>query len=204
MENQNLATIIVAVVTSVFGLAGTIATTLANRKAKSAEQEVERLKVHGLATVDMTRIIVDVQRAVQDNFQAQFNAFQVQQASLEKNLDLANQDIARVKKESDQKLRMANVALQRAENTAQLLIRQINQLQAVFDTIRFNLIVLGKRIEDVRILLPAGHNELHLKVDELARIHATVVTSLESVDLSHEGQDFEALIAIEKVTGPTV
>lgn len=133
------------------------------------ETEAEAVRRSDTSTVDMSSIMVKAQEALSDGFSRQL-------AHVSGLYEDLTRDFEAFKKSAEKSRR-------EYEALTQSLRKQIYQFQNILSAIKFNLMIMGSRIDDIYGTIDAEDKELLSKVKRLSTIHATIVTSLDSVKL---------------------
>lgn len=133
------------------------------------DKEMESERIANSEKVDMSSLVVKAQEGVSKAFETQFTQAQTQYENLLNEF--------KTFKEESKKDR------QHHEKVTKNYERQVRNFRKILSTIKFNLLLMGSRIDDIYGSLNDENMELVLKVQKLSSIYEAVITSLESVDV---------------------
>lgn len=173
---------LVAAISGVFACLSAIVAGINAYKSKQAQNEHERVlaqlrlehesklesvRLDNAKDVDMSNLVLKAQESVSGAFNTQFQQAQIQYQNL-------LSEFEEFKKES-KKDRV------RYEEATQRYQEQVHKFRDVVSAIKFNLLLMGSRIDDIFSKIDDADTELVLKVKQLSAVYRTIITSLESV-----------------------
>lgn len=132
------------------------------------EKEMESERIANTEKVDMSSIVVQAQENISNAFQAQFAQAQTQYKNL--------QEEFKAFKEESKKDR------EHYKKVTETYQTQVKHFKRILSAIKFNLLLMGARIDEIYGFLEEEESELVFKVRQLSSIYKAVLSSLESVD----------------------